>query len=82
MSTRDEGEFAEAVRLSHEMGAYVVAERVERAEQLAKAIQHGVDFAQGFFIQDPQEDMTGSGLIEAVNLDDSWRGRLGFSRDA
>ena len=79
MSTRDEAEFAEAVRVSHEMGAFVVAERVERAEQLAKAIQHGVDFAQGFFIQDPQEDMTGSGLVEAVNLDDSWSGRLGFT---
>jgi EAL domain-containing protein (putative c-di-GMP-specific phosphodiesterase class I) len=70
----NEFEFAEAVRMSHQMGAFVVAERVERAEQLAMAIQHGVDFAQGYFIQDPQENIADSGPIEAVNLDDTWKG--------
>jgi EAL domain-containing protein (putative c-di-GMP-specific phosphodiesterase class I) len=53
-------------RISHILGMQTVAESVENAETLARVTALKVDFAQGYYIAEPEALVAGEGVERAL----------------
>ena len=57
-------QFESDVEVAHQSGAMVVVEKVESAAQLSLAVRFGVDFAQGFFLREAQDEIVDDALVD------------------
>ncbi len=64
MANADGSKFEFDVQTAHEAGAMVVVEKVESAAQLSLAVRFGVDFAQGFFLREAQDEIVDDSLVD------------------
>lgn len=65
-SANAEGNRFEAdIQLAREAGAMVVVEKVESAAQLSMAVRFGVDFVQGFFLREAQDEIVDDTIVDS-----------------
>lgn len=66
--THDSAELSRLVAVARESGTLTVAQRIENGTQLALAIRAGVDFVQGYFVHEPEDDISDDELVEVCEF--------------
>jgi EAL domain-containing protein (putative c-di-GMP-specific phosphodiesterase class I)/DNA-binding NarL/FixJ family response regulator len=64
MGGGDGNRFEHDVQYIHDTGAAVIVERVESAAQLSQAVRFGVDFVQGFFLREAQDEILDDTIVD------------------
>ena len=64
MMNAEGSKFEQDVMVAHDAGAMVVVEKVESAAQLSLAVRFGVDFVQGFFLREAQDEIVDDTLVD------------------
>lgn len=67
-TTRGAAELKNLVDMARDSGTLTVAQRIENGTQLALAIRTGVDFVQGYFVHEPEDDISDDELMEVCEF--------------